>query len=140
MEVWGESAQIDSPHVVLGTDGGNDTVASADKVEVVRRKKLPGIDVLRARMDEQLSELRDRRITVTDPPDDSTNKAGDKGSREKRTLRGNTKSTKKHMKEAHRQRLAQLIAHYDGLLTEAQHEEKNVRRKGNVRRKCTVHH
>jgi hypothetical protein len=139
MEACGESvSQIDSPHeMIIDTDDENDTAANTDKV--VRRSKLPGIDVLRARMDEQLSELRDRRITVTDPPDDSTNKAGDKGSREKRTLRGNTKSTKKHMKEPHRQRLAQLIAHYDGLLAESQDEKKTTQRKRNDRRKYTDH-
>lgn len=56
------------------------------------------------------SQLQEQGIVATEPPD------GGDVLQEKRTLRGNTKATKKAMKQSHREMLAVAVEHYQRLL------------------------
>lgn len=130
-EPWGREAVIESlassdvasePDESSTSDDSSKTGRSVSPGSASRRK-CRSIDELQERVGTLVRLLKERGIAVTDPaPDGGEDEASNHGSRkgkgakEKRTLRGNTKSTKRAMKAGHREFLARLVAHYENLL------------------------
>jgi len=101
------------------SDEGSSSDNGDDKRRRAQQQTVGGLQQQVCDLSETLSR---RGIAVTDLPDSASDAAScrkGKGAKEKRTLRGNTKATKRVMKQGHRELLTRLVAHYESLLREA---------------------